>query len=175
MANRVICDGAAFRGLRNRYTGEPVEVEMVIAPGGRPLFHAAKRTYSTSDLFPTFEAAREAWNRRDGVSGLKGPSAPMTCAYTGAPLSPVRTPRGVYLTGGFDPNLLAPREEFLAKMRGEKPRPPVRVEPVRAPKARRSRQQADLTDESMAVVEDAARKAGVRISSGKVSMSGKRR
>lgn len=175
MANRVICDGAAFRGLRNPYTGEAVEVEMVIPAGGVPLFHSARRTYSTSDVFPTFEEARAAWDRKDGVSGLKGPSAPMTCAYTGEPLSPVRTPRGVYLTGGFDPNLLAPREEFLAKMRGEKPRPPARVEPVRRTQARRSRPQAELTDGSMAVVEDAARKSGVRISSGRVSMAGKRR
>lgn len=172
MATVVKCEGEAFRGLRNLYTGEPVEVEMALS-GGRAVFRAAKRTYATSDEFPTYQEARAMWSRVDGVVGAKPASAPVVCAYTGRPLVPVKTASGGFrFAGGFDPNMWAPRDAFLAAMRGRPREAPVRAEPVRRPPERRRRASAPVhTGEGVEIVKAAAEAAGVKVSSGAVSMS----
>ena len=167
----VRCEGEAFRGLRNPYTGEPVEVEMALS-GGRAMFRAAKKTYATSDEFPTYQEARAMWSRIDGVIGVKPPSAPVVCAYTGRPLVPVKTASGGYrFSGGFDPNMWAPRDAFLAAMRGVPHTAPMRAEPVVRTERRRRAPIPVHTGEGVEIVKAAAEASGVKVSSGAVSMS----
>lgn len=177
MATRVKCTGAAYRGLMNRYTGKPVTVEMIVSPGSVPMFHAWPRTYSTADVFPTFEDARRMWDREDGVFGTKGKAAPLVCAYSGEPLRPVRLADGRWtFDGGFDPNMLHTREEFLGYMRMRDGVPPLpsatRVSQVirRDGPSRSSSSAPEPTDDAVRIAEDAARAAGIGFESSTVSM-----
>lgn len=114
------CSGPRFGQIRNPYTGEAMRVMMRVSKKGDiKLF--APDTYSTSDVFPTSKEAYRAWNRVDGVEGLKD-NMPPTCAYTGKPLKLVQTEDGWCYEGGFDPHLFYDRATFLrlATMRGGK-------------------------------------------------------
>ena len=119
MAHEVLVTSEVFAKVKNAYTGKPMRVLMVVTGKGEPLFHADKSEYSTSDHFETKRQAYDAWNRKDGISGLKN-NKPITCAYTGEPLGLVDLPDGFYYSGGFNPKMLYPRDEFLyrATMRG---------------------------------------------------------
>jgi len=129
----VKCSADRFRGIVNPYTGEPVEVKMLVRERGTPLFFAPD-TYSTADFFPTAAQALDMWDRVDGVGGMK-PRTSLKCAYTGEDLRVEEVPGvGFHLVGGFNPKALASDEEFLylATMRDGKaarPKPaPCRVE-----------------------------------------------
>ena len=118
------CTGPRFEGILNRYTGEPMKVRMAVSRDGRTRYFSPD-TYSTADRFPTAKEAYRAWNRVDGVEGLKD-GRPITCAYTGVPLKLVHDELGWGYAGGFDPHLLYSRADFLrlATMRdGEAARP----------------------------------------------------
>lgn len=119
MAHEVLVTSEVFSGIRNAYTGKPMRVMMVVTGNGEPLFHAAGSEYSTSDHFETKKQAYDAWNRKDGVGGLKN-DKPIVCAYTGEALGLVQSPDGFYYAGGFNPKMLYRRDEFLyrASMRG---------------------------------------------------------
>lgn len=104
--NTVPCTGAAFRGLTDPYDGSGLEVVMTVGRGA-PLF-AAPRAKSPATRYPTAEERDAAWRR------------PLVCAYTGGALTPVSDDYGHSFSGGFDPRVFRPREEFLyyATMRG---------------------------------------------------------
>ncbi len=112
------CTGPTFDGLENPYTGKPLGAKMSVTKTGRMRFFAPD-TYSTSDFYPTAKDAYRAWNRANGVEGLKD-GQPIVCAYTGDPLKLVHSEDGWRYEGGFDPHLLRTRAEFLrlATMRG---------------------------------------------------------
>lgn len=107
----VICTADEFKSLRCPYTGEPLEVRMLIFPGQPPKFHAPD-AYSPSQPFPTAETAYRKWNRENGIEGVKT-GLPITCAYTGKMLAAASDREGCYFTGGFDPRLFYTRDEFL--------------------------------------------------------------
>lgn len=101
-----------FTSLKNPYTGELMEVYMLVAPSGEVRF-SAPETYSPGDVFDTPEACYRKWNRVNGIEGPKQGSL-ILCAYTGEPLSLVKSTFGGYrYLGGFDPRMLHTREEFL--------------------------------------------------------------
>lgn len=169
------CDGVDFDGLRNPYTGERLAVKMLVCPDGRTLF-AAPDAYSPGTVpAETAEAAYRMWDRVDGKEGLRSAAySPVLCAWTGMPLSPRKTDRGWVLTGGFDPTVFLPREEFLyfAGMRGgvaTRPAPDHgRVEqPRREGKVTRRHRQgveeraAKLDEDSVQAAERIAREVGV--------------
>lgn len=111
------CSGPVFDSLVNPYSGDPLRVKMFVV-GGRVLF-SSPAAYSTADRFPTAHDAYRAWNRVNGVEGLKD-GQPIVCAYTGATLNLKHDEDGWYYDGGFDPHVLLPRQKFLhfATMRG---------------------------------------------------------
>lgn len=129
----VLCSAPEFRALRCAYTGEPLEVYMLVRPGSQPLYHAP-RAYSPSVPFPTAEQAYRAWNRVDGVEGVKT-GTPIVCAYTGKVLAAAKTSDGHFFRGGFDPRMFHSRDDFLrlaTSRGGESARPSGgRVEAVR--------------------------------------------
>lgn len=106
------CNAPLFRGLKNPYTGQPITVKMLVTPNSEPMFFAPD-TYSTAAFMATATSAVEHWNRVDGVRGLKDTSGLMKCAYTGEPLSLSRVEGKWYFVGGFNPNALTTRDEFL--------------------------------------------------------------
>lgn len=172
-----------FKGLRNPYTGEPMEVEMTVNPGRDPLFRSPG-TYSTGEVFATRDECLDAWNRKDGVAGLRT-GGPVKCAYTGAVLSFVKTTTGWRLSGGFDPHMFHSRDEFLrlATMRdgvSDRPPPesPVRVTAVprtaRISAAQRRVAEAatpKLDEDKMHDLEDRLNSNGIRVKPKSVSMS----
>ena len=99
-----------FRNIRNPYTGETMEVKMVTGDGV-PLFFAPGQ-YSTAKHFATAREAIDAWDRTDGVTGLKARDS-LRCAYTGEPLTVEEDSAGFYLAGGFDPCAMHTDDEFL--------------------------------------------------------------
>lgn len=109
----VLCTAEEFKSLRCPYTGNPLEVRMLVVPGQPPRFHAPG-AYSPAERYPTPEDAYRMWNRVDGVEGLKT-GRPITCAYTGAVLAAVRDREGCGFSGAFDPRMFWTREEFLRK------------------------------------------------------------
>ena len=171
-----------FRNLTNPYTGRPMEVVMVVNPGRDPLF-TSPDTYSTDDTFPTREECIAAWDRKDGISGLKK-GRPITCAYTGEPLKLVSCVDGWRFAGGFNPHMFFSRDEFLrlAGMRDGTPRrspqTAVRVTAVRADprvsdvqRAAAEAARPSLSDEKLHDLENRFNKRGIRVSPGSVSMS----
>ena len=155
-----------FRELRNPYTGEPMDVWMLVGAGPVPLFHCAEGEYATQDRFPTAEEAALAWSRRDGVEGMASP--PFVCAYTGEVLSASQDEGGFAFSGGFNPKMLYPRDEFLyrAAMRDgvspfPKPGPARRVEkPAPEVHAKASRTE-EPTDEMMEHADRLVRTSGL--------------
>ena len=107
----VLCTAPEFKALTCPYTGKPLEVYMLIFPGRAPMFHAPD-AYAPAIPFPSVELAYRRWNRVGGIEGLKS-DKPITCAYTGKVLAAASSPDGHYFTGGFDPRMFYPREEFL--------------------------------------------------------------
>ena len=133
------CHGPTFQSIRNPYTGDPIAVEMLVSPNGVVLMRAVD-TYSPGGTpFPTPEEAFRAWDRKDGVGGLRSAEARgVFCAWTGAPLVPRHTPRGWIYAGGFNPSVFTPRMKFLELMAGvaetasrvEAPKPKGEVTPA---------------------------------------------
>ena len=182
MPTKVTSD--AFAKLKNPYTGEPMVVQMTVLPGREPMFNCPD-TYSTGDtVFPTRDECLAAWDRKDGVAGLRK-GQPVRCAYTGELLALVFTELGWRFTGGFDPHLFYSRDEFLrlATMRDGKPGyvPPAdrcRVVAV-PPKAKvtdlmrktAESRRASLDEGKVHELEGRMNGIGVRVGSGVVSMS----
>ena len=181
MTTKVTSDD--FANLKNPYTGDPLAVQMTIVPGRDPMF-SCPDTYSTSDVYPSKEECIVAWDRKDGISGLRT-NQPIRCAYTGEILSPVKTALGWKFAGGFDPHMFYTRDEFLrlATMRDGTPGyiPPknrMRVTAV-PPKARitetmrctANARNPSLDEEKVHELEGRLNKIGVRVNSGSVSMS----
>lgn len=112
------CSGPRFGNIENAYTGEIMSVMMRVSPKG-DIKVFAPNTYSTSDFFPSAKEAYRAWNRVNGIEGLKD-NTPPVCAYTGKPLQLEQTEDGWHYVGGFDPHLFYDRATFLrfATMRG---------------------------------------------------------
>lgn len=143
------CTGAAFRDLKNPYTGEPVDVVMTIREGREPRF-SAPRTYSP-------------------VSPHEPGTEPDTCLWTGNKLSHTMDEDGkVWCLGGFDPHVPAPRNVFLRfmRMRGgvsdveEAPDERVGAVPehVQMPKGHETK----ILDESVSAAEDILKKSGFK-------------
>ena len=105
------CSGPRFDSLKNPYTGEPLHPRMSVSSGGRILFFAPD-TYTPAQPFPSARDAYRAWNRVDGVEGLKD-GRPVTCAYTGKAMHLVHDGLGYRYEGGYDPRLLLGRQAFL--------------------------------------------------------------
>lgn len=160
--NVIECTGTAFRGLTNRYTGEPAKVFMTLFPGRPPLFFAD--TYDPSkDMYPTGQEAHDAWSRKDGVAGLRT-GAPV-CAYTGEPLVPVSTPAGHCFRGGFSPRTPQTREALFAGFAGRKAGPETHVEPAReeAPAPRSHAPELDRpVEDAVRALVDGPKKKGRR-------------
>lgn len=109
------CTGAAFRGLKNPYTGEPMKVMMVVRTGGDPLFFAPD-TYDTGRRAHSSREAYDLWTRVDGIGGRRT-DVPPKCAYTGESLTYASDADGAWFNGGFNPTRLHTRDEFLTKAR----------------------------------------------------------
>lgn len=107
----VDCNASKFRGLKNPYTGEEMRVKMLVQANGSPLFFCPD-TYSTATRFRTAAEALDAWERQNGISGIK-PRTPVRCAYTGEDLRIAEDCVGFYLEGGFDPHRLMSDDEFV--------------------------------------------------------------
>lgn len=166
MATRIKCTGSDFAGLVNPYTGKPVVTEMVVLKDGSCVF-CAPDTYSTADYFPTAKEAYDAWARSLGIDGARR-NGVIACAYTGNPLSVVKTDFGYHYEGGFDPHMMWPRHEYLnmMTMRDGNPGPkvwgpPVPVEPAGAEKSAPIRHhEVDITTEAERRAEQAMKDAG---------------
>ena len=128
MTKTVECTGRAFRGLVNRYTGEPMKVFMLVSPDKAPRFFAPDAYDPSRTDFPTAQEAYSAWSRVNGIAGLRK-GAPV-CAYTGEMLVPVQTPFGHRFRGGFSPTTPQSREAFLAGLRGVPAEAETHVEPA---------------------------------------------
>lgn len=100
-----------FRGLVNPYTGEPIQVKMLIPESGRPLFFAPD-TFTHAKHYPTVAQALDAWDCENGVTGIK-PRSSLRCPYTGEGLTIEHDVAGYWLRGGFDPCRLWSDAEFL--------------------------------------------------------------
>lgn len=105
------CSGPRFDQLKNPYTGEPMHPKMSVSATGRLRFFAPD-TYTPSQPFPTAKEAYRAWNRVNGIEGLKD-TQPIVCAYTGKPLHLVHDDEGFHYEGGYDPRLMMDRPTFL--------------------------------------------------------------
>lgn len=161
------CDGVTFDDLKNPYTGEKIAVKMLVCPNGATLF-AAPGTYSPGTVpADSSAAAYRLWNRVDGKEGLRAPNNdPVTCAWTGKALTPVHTDRGWIFSGGFDPTVFLPRDQFLwyINMRNgvstyPKPGEFARVEQP-APKAKITRRhRRGVEERSVKLDEDSVRAA----------------
>ena len=128
------CSGPSFRDIKNPYTGEQMPVKMLVAPGGRLLFASPGAYHPGGSPQGTARAAFRLWDREDGVEGVRSARGPVVCAWTGRPLSPMKTADGWVYSGGFDPTAFRPRDEFLyyATMRAGKA-----TRPAPAPEAAR--------------------------------------
>ena len=164
------CDGVDFDGLKNPYTGERLAVKMLVCPGGRTLFAAPGAYAPAVYRAPSSVEAYRKWDRVDGKEGLRTAQyQAVVCAWTGEPLAMTRTERGWALSGGFDPTVFRPRDEFLyyAEMRnGVSPRPKpgsaVRVEqPAR--RGRVTRRHREGVEERAAKLDEDSVKAGEKI------------
>lgn len=145
-----------FRDLRNPYTGEPMNVKMLVG-SGEPMFFCPD-TYSTAERFPDGRTMYNMWCRTGGVLSTKV-GEPLRCAYTGEFLQPAEDAGGHYFKGGFDPRIPRTRRQFLhfAWMRnGESPYPDgpddPRVDPVsdKSPQATSKMIEADSVSEELA-------------------------
>lgn len=105
MCDLLNVESVEFAGLTDAYTGRRLDVFMRAAPEG-PLFFA-----------PGAESPRSMSSEEPRVK---------VCPYTGKSLTAHRCASGWFMTGGFDPWLPRPREEFLyyATMRDGKSRYP---------------------------------------------------
>ncbi len=161
----ITCTGAAFTGLKNPYTGEPIVVKMVIRENAEPLFFAPD-TYDTAKRQPSSKTAYENWNCVDGVFGLRGTGRPV-CAYTGKPLQFKSDEDSCWFVGGFNPTHMHTRDEFLkfVTMRGGKPTREVaplsqRVTPAKAdPAPMPKSHEVQITDTAMSEVGKLVKKA----------------
>lgn len=118
------CSGPRFGELVNPYSGEKILVKMSVSRTGRVRYFAPD-TYTPAQFFPTAKEAFRHWNRVNGVEGMKE-GRPITCAYSGRPLTLEHTADGYHYTGGIDLHMLYDRGEFLyfAAMRdGKSPYP----------------------------------------------------
>lgn len=160
------CSGPRFDKILNPYTGKPLHPKMSISGRGRIKFFAPD-TYSPAQPFPTAKDAFRAWNRVNGVEGLKD-HQPITCAWTGKAMKLVHNAEGYHYEGGYDPHMMLDRANFLyfATMRGgnsEYPKPSGLESRVDKPSekgeiTKRMKEHADanrteLSDEAVATAE----------------------
>ena len=168
MGKPIDCNGSAFAGLKNPYTGERMHVKMLVREGAEPLFFAPGE-YDTCNREPSARAAYDNWSRIDGVAGLRAGQA-ITCAYTGETLTPAKDGEQHWFVGGFNPSHLYPRDEFLyyATMRNgvatlPKPGKVARVtrpeEHAPAPKGH----EVECTDAAMEAAVELAKKHGDKL------------
>ena len=154
------CDGVDFDGLKNPYDGERLAVKMLVRPGGEPLFAAPGAYAPCAARAESSVEAYRLWDRVDGKEGLRtAQRMPVTCAWTGEPLSMRKTGRGWTLSGGFDPTVFRPRDEFLyyAEMRGgASPRP----KPGAGSRVEQPPRRARVTERHRQGVEERAAKLG---------------
>jgi len=144
------CNGAAFRGLVNPYTDEPVETCMRVRTGKPPQFFAPD-TYSP-------------------VSPHEPGKAPTMDFWTGKVLQHRTDENGkVWALGGFDPHLPRSRDEYLyyMKMRngvselpppGEETRVDVSREEAPMPKGH----ETPIMEEAVKAAEDILQKSGFK-------------
>ena len=166
MSQTVTCTGAAFKGLTNPYTGEPLVVKMITTKSGTPKFFAPK-TYSTYTRFGSKKLAYDNWAKSEGIEGVRK-GQPIVCAYTGEQLVPKNDETGCYFDGGFDPRRFYTREEFLyyATMRNgvskyAKPGEPKKVMIVREkPDRQILSHEPPMLEGSLEIAEDAMKKSG---------------
>lgn len=104
MATVIIdCRDNALRGLRDPYTGEPLEFKLALGGGAPRIF--SSNAASPANLFDTPQAAYQFAHTRDGVQGALGDHEPVRCPYTGAPMV-MEGSDGLYSwSGGFDPTV----------------------------------------------------------------------
>lgn len=107
----ITCTAEKFRNLVNPYTGEPVEVKMLLRDNGGPLFFAPD-TFSTTDYYPSVAELINSWDRVNGLGGTKSRDV-IRCAYTGEPLRIEENVAGFHFVGGFSPRALTTDDEFL--------------------------------------------------------------
>lgn len=183
------CSGPRFDKILNPYTGEPLRPRMSVSPRGRIRFFAPD-TYSPAAPCPTAQAAFRAWNRRNGVEGLKD-TEPIVCAWTGKPLHLVHDDSGYHYEGGYDPRMLFDRPTFLyyATMRNgvseyPKPEPEARVDRpadrgrvTEAARRHADESRVELTDDAVHLAESIARRHRDVLEPGPatVSMAGARK
>lgn len=162
------CSGPRFDKILNPYTGKPLRPKMSVSGRGRIKFFAPD-TYSPAQPFPTAKDAFRAWNRVDGVEGLKD-HQPITCAWTGRAMKLVHDADGYHYEGGYDPHMMLERGDFLyfATMRNgesEYPKPNGHIPRVDKPaeKGEITKRMQKHADESRAELSDEAVKTAERI------------
>lgn len=106
-----ICTSRDFVGFKDPYTGEPLQVVIVVSRLG--VRYQVKGAYSLMTPYKTRAEAVSAWSRVDGVVGLRNPSGGFFCAYTGKPIVPYVDEEGHKFSGGFIPEQLRTRDEIL--------------------------------------------------------------
>ena len=141
------CNGKAFRDIVNPYTDEPVVTYMRVRSGKPPEFFAPE-TYSP-------------------VSPHEPGTAPTMCFWTGKVLKHVKDASGkVWATGGFNPHVPIPREDYLyfMHMRNGISTAPVpsdaRVEPAREEAPAPKGHETPVREEAVKAAEDILKKSG---------------
>jgi hypothetical protein len=149
-----------FNGLVNPYTGDPIKVKMMIPDSGKPFFFAPD-TFTHAAHYPTAKEAIDAWDRDNGIQGVKDRSC-LLCPYTGESLTVRQDVAGFFLSGGFDPRRFWTDDEFvyfassrMGKTDYPKPGALVRVEsvPERPDEMPRETETVERTDEARKVAE----------------------
>lgn len=95
-------------GLTDGFTGQPLEVYMVVKSKSPPVFYCPK-AYSVHVPYDSVVALQDAVSMKNGVCGLRDSVHP-TCPYTGEQLKLRALPGGKYAyMGGINP-----RRAFLS-------------------------------------------------------------
>lgn len=88
------------------YTGEKLEVHMVVQPGS--VTYSAPKAFTLHEPVATMEELLLRASMRNGVTGSVPGKGPVICAYTGEPLRLRTLPDGrVCFTGGFNPRAMS--------------------------------------------------------------------
>ena len=89
-------------GLKDGFTGRPLEVFMTVKPKSPPMYYCPK-AFSVHVPYDTLMHLQDAVSMKDGISGVRDSVHP-TCPYTGADLKLRVFPDGSYaFTGGLNP------------------------------------------------------------------------
>lgn len=98
----VVVTAPEASGVRCPFTGDPMEIHMVVQPGG--VMFSAPDAFTLSEPVESYERLLLRATTRNGVSGAVPSNATPLCPYTGEALRLRELPDGrVCFVGGFNP------------------------------------------------------------------------